>query len=86
MGPRDQKGSMMPYIKPDRRMAITETAGELNYALTTRILEYLDTQGESYQTYCEIAGVLSNIGDELYRRRVAAYEDRKIIENGDVYT
>lgn len=84
----------MPYIKKELRrpvsdskplILISKSCGELNYELTTMILDYITTQGESYQTYCEIAGVLSNIGDELYRRRVAAYEDRKIAENGDVY-
>jgi len=29
-------------------------------------------------------GVLSAITEEFYRRKVAPYEDEKIVENGDV--
>lgn len=80
----------MPYIKSETRNALAQfesplTAGELNYLLTMYILDYLSDKGESYQTYCEIEGVLSHVSKELYRRRVSDYEDEKIKENGDVY-
>jgi len=61
-----------------------QTAGELNYVLTGYVLQYLRTHGESYQTYCEIEGVLGHISMELYRRRLAAYEDEAIRRNGDL--
>lgn len=32
-----------------------------------------------------IIGALENSSSELYRRKIAPYEDKKIIENGDVY-
>jgi len=80
----------MPYIKEDRRESIDkrldiEKAGELNYQFTQVILNYLDTKGESYQTYNDIMGAIECCKLELYRRKVGLYEDKKIKENGDVY-
>ena len=79
----------MPYINPKARWLLEDypipgSPGELNYLLTQQVLDYLRIRGESYQTYCEIEGVLGHIGKELYRRRVAPYEEEKIKENGDV--
>ena len=39
----------------------------------------------SYKTCNDITGALINCEHEFYRRVVAPYEDKKIIENGDVY-
>lgn len=86
----------MPYIKQDRRDAIfgdslkdydsaIGNAGELNFFITSVLQQYLDTKGESYQTYNDIMGVLEGAKMEIYRRKVAVYEDLKIKENGDVY-
>jgi broad-specificity NMP kinase len=74
----------MPYIKQDRRKSSPETAGELNYHITRMIMKYL---GESpgYTEYNSVVGVLECAKIELYRRMVAPYEDKKIVENGDVY-
>ena len=83
----------MPYIlQPSRvelqsaldRWRLPQNAGALNYVLTRHVLEYIKTKGESYQTYVEIEGVVGHITKELYRRRVADYEEEKIKENGDV--
>ena len=80
----------MPYIDDKRRHQVILngdilTAGELNFYITSVILDYLTAHGESYQTYNDILGVLSAIPQELYRRKIAPYEDKKIEENGDVY-
>jgi len=85
----------MPYIKLiDRlrtmpadalRQILPDTAGELNYALTVIILNYLKVHLRSYATFNEIIGVLECIKQELYRREIAPYEDRKKEENVDVY-
>lgn len=81
----------MPYIKPDRRIDICinegklEVAGELNYCLTYKCKQYLKQHGESYNTYNEIIGALECCKLELYRRKIALYEDTKIKENDDVY-
>lgn len=60
------------------------TAGQLNYQLTTLCQDYL-YKNESYQSYNDILGALEGCKLELYRRKIANYEDKKIEENGDVY-
>lgn len=80
----------MPYIpEHDRNMRtrdFPQTAGELNYAITRLIQEFLDRQGKpGYRDFNEVVGVLECCKLEFYRRAVAAYEDEKIAENGDVY-
>ena len=85
----------MPYIKDERRKALwsesstdfnsdIENAGELNYFITTICHDYLNHKGECYQTYNDIIGALEGAKLELYRRKVAIYENRKMLENGDV--
>ena len=80
----------MPYINQEKRNEIYDgnppkTAGELNYLFSQEIVNYLYINGESYQTYNDIIGVLEATKLELYRRLVARYEDKKLGENGDVY-
>ena len=80
----------MPYInQPTRREILRgdpiESPGELNYALTLLVTAYMRYHGESYQRFNDVIGALEGCKMELYRRRVAPYEDRKIVENGDVY-
>ena len=62
-----------------------ETPGEMNYAITEMIINYLDRKGTSYTNMNEVVGVLECAKLELYRRKVSDYEDEKIEENGDVY-
>lgn len=80
----------MPYIlKEDRPLldagSTPLTPGELNYLLTMTCIKYLESRGESYQTYNNIIGALECAKLEMYRRSIAPYEDKKIQENGDVY-
>ncbi len=85
----------MPYInKEDRKQfeSIIEmippfvTCGELNYVLTLICQNYIkDLGGESYQIYNDIIGVLECCKQELYRRKISKYENKKIKKNGDVY-
>lgn len=81
----------MPYIKPERRRAILaggkpRDAGELNFAITILVDNYLKEKGEiRYSHVNEIVGVLDCAKLELYRRVAGPYEDEKIAENGDVY-
>ena len=79
----------MPYIPENERQAIKDdcvpvTAGQLNYKIHLLLEEYVNTNGESYQTYNDILGALEGVKLELYRRRVSSYEDKKIAENGDI--
>lgn len=87
----------MPYIKSEDRPAIDERIqqlveylqsrpienqdGDLNYAISRIIHELYP---EKYFHYNRALGVLSAIQLELYRRKIAPYEDGKIIENGDL--
>jgi hypothetical protein len=61
-----------------------DTPGELNFAITQLLLNYLDG-GMSYTAINEVIGVLECAKLELYRRVAAPYEDKKKEENGDVY-
>lgn len=80
----------MPYITQAAREfleyegAIPENAGELNYLITTIIHDYWRANGQNYQAFNDIIGALEGAKLELYRRKVAPYEDLKIQENGDV--
>ena len=87
----------MPYIKQDRRDWLDDIAndigdffgnddsasvGDLNY-LITKIL--LATDPQNYSDFNALVGMLECCKLEFYRRAVAAYEQQKINENGDVY-
>lgn len=81
----------MPYIDQTDRDQISsgrdiETAGELNFVISTIINEYLSIKGKSYKNINEVVGALECAKLELYRRIAAPYEDIKIHSNGDVYT
>lgn len=80
----------MPYIKKEDREAFwggaePETPGELNYAITLMLNDYISYNGASYSSYNEVIGVLECVKLELYRRVISKYEDKKMKENGDVY-
>jgi len=81
----------MPYIAKDARErlaggAAVEKPGELNYAISRICDRYLASRGLSYQVINDVVGALECAKQEFYRRVAAPYEDRKIRENGDVYT
>tara|TARA_B100001778_G_scaffold216920_1_gene179683 strand:- start:506 stop:802 length:297 start_codon:yes stop_codon:yes gene_type:complete len=60
----------------------TTLLGEINYTFS-RILA--KSMGQtSYSKIAMITGVLENIKQEFYRRIAASYEDKKIVENGDI--
>lgn len=87
----------MPYITPNDRPAIDEKIndliaylrsrpvehqdGDLNYAVSRIVHEVYPAR---YFHYNRALGVLTAIQLELYRRKIAPYEDEKIAENGDV--
>ena len=82
----------MPYIPTKDRAMLDPntklfaiTAGELNFQITSLIIEYMGAQGLSYQTCNDIVGALDGAKVEFQRRVVAPYEDMKIAQNGDVY-
>ena len=81
----------MPYIRPALRPgldagAVAFSPGELNYLLTKAIDRYWQTHPRNYQTINDIVGALEGAKTEFQWRIVRDYEDRKIAQNGDVYT
>lgn len=79
----------MPYIEQAARASaekFPETVGELNYAITHLINDYLLAVGIRYETLNAVDGVLGLAQAEFRRRVVFPYEDEKMEQNGDVYT
>ncbi len=81
----------MPYINQEARERLAadgkpEGPGELNYALTKVVDDYLCRKGGvRYAHLNEVIGTLECVKQELYRRVAAPYEDQKRDETGDVY-
>jgi len=78
----------MPYIKPTTReeaKAAPKSPGELNFAITTLLDNYLSRLGLSYDSINDSIGALECAKLELYRRLGAPYESIKQAQNGDVY-
>ena len=88
----------MPYIDKNRREELEAadldrvikkltvrnlSAGDLNYIITKLLVAQIPKV--SYTKINELVGVLECAKLELYRRLAAKYEDKKIIDNGDVY-
>jgi hypothetical protein len=79
----------MPYIDPARRqelalMAGVDTPGEMNFLISCLIWEYYSSN-KNYQAINDVIGALEGAKLEFTRRVMYPYEDKKIIENGDVY-
>lgn len=58
--------------------------GTLNYCVTKLMVKAMGHMGHRYHTLAMIAGVLSNVSSELYRRCAAPYEDRAADISGDI--
>ena len=81
----------MPYIHQERRKeldagATAKNGGELNYTISSLFNTYLIEHGISYQTISDCTSAADNAVREFYRMVVGPYENRKILENGRVYT
>lgn len=81
----------MPYIPQERRDELEaqglpnpETDGELNYLVTKLALKLLG-EAPRYTDYNEVIGVLECAKLEFYIKKVRPYEEKKILENGDVF-
>ncbi len=61
---------------------ISKIAGNINYTFS-RICASL-VGDPTYPKIALITGVLENIKQEFYRRVAEAYEDQKILQNGDI--
>ena len=80
----------MPYIlkatRPLVESGLVKSAGDLDYYITMACLRFLKDQGQCFDTFAKIDGVLGLVQDEFRRRKIHPYEDVKITENGDVFT
>lgn len=86
----------MPYIdEPGRTkfLPITneigrteiDSKGELNYLITSLLIQYMIQHGLKYDSINDVLGAVDGAGKEFYRRVAVPYENAKIDENGDVY-
>lgn len=85
----------MPYIEQlERSQYNTEIeilatklkdqpVGHINYVIS-RLIWMLFAQKVSYTWGNNLMGVLRCVAHEFYRRKLVPYEDKKIVENGDV--
>lgn len=82
----------MPYVKQEHRPnldIVVQTManvgisvnGDLNYVLFAFCKRHINP---SYNNYKNYLGELNEAAEEIRRKLLARYEDRKIIENGDV--
>lgn len=79
----------MPYIEGNDRLraaSAPRTPGELNFAITRLINNYVQDKGLSYTHVNDALGALEGAKLEFYRRVVVPYEEQKRVVNGDVYT
>lgn len=78
----------MPYIEQQKREDLNSilptTAGELNFLIHSIVNEYFSMKDESYQAYNDIIGAIECAKLEIYRRKVAPYEEQKLKQNGDI--
>ena len=82
----------MPYIKPTSRPVFDaairdltmkiETPGDLNYVLSRIAAGSIRTR--NYDSISAAVNALEMAKLELVRRMLAPYEDKKIVENGDI--
>ena len=77
--------SLAKLVEEEAERQAKTPAGDLNYIITTLIDKTYRNWGDNYQDFNEKVGILECAKLELYRRRVAPYEDEKIELNGDVF-
>jgi hypothetical protein len=91
---------MMPYIPPQDQGAWSDAMyavldkirrhgisnGELNFLFTTLCVAFIDRHSTSYNTIADVIKALECAKLEFYRRVAVPYEDKKIEQNGDVYS
>jgi hypothetical protein len=74
----------MPYIKIEERDGrAPENVGQLTFALVAICDQY---RRDHFADMAQVVAALECAKLEFYRRVVAPYEDKKMIENGDVFS
>lgn len=77
----EQKARMELHVRTDRDI---KTPGELNYAITMLVNQYLGAD-LNYQLINDVLGALDGAAKEFYRRVAVPYEDVKLSANGEVF-
>jgi len=81
----------MPYILQKDRVDLftgvrkPANSGELNFMITSLLIDYIQEHGLRYANINGCLGALSGADYEFKRRVVKPYEKKKCAENGDVY-
>jgi hypothetical protein len=81
----------MPYLTSAERASLDDgrkalKAGDLNYQFSKLLNDFLVTKGLSYAAINEAIGALECCKLELYARVARPYEEKKALQNGEVYT
>lgn len=95
---KNKKEKIMPYIKKEDRAFLEDIAkeavnelkklpndelvGNLNYIISKICWELSDPP--KYAKFNAIIGALECAKLEMYRRMISPYEDKKILQNGDI--
>jgi hypothetical protein len=84
----------MPYIKNEEKIKFIKfinnlvsyinSKGDLNYVICELVGQYIAQTGVSYINMSEKIDAVHDAETELRRRLLDPYEDKKIMENGDV--
>ncbi len=84
----------MPYIPGSRREVFdgllrqcaeyVQNEGELNYCIYKLSTLLIEKTGESYSNLSMCSSAMEHAKLEWYRKRLAPYEERKIMEHGDI--
>ncbi len=89
--PQDDRTTYDPMIETLAGLLAGESCdrrkGHANYVITQTLRKAWGVdhdENESYSSYADIVGTLECAKQELYRRWVAAYEDKAIAVNGDL--
>lgn len=84
----------MPYIKEEQRKILDPkvedlsdfitNGGKINYCIVKLCLSFVQFEGENYENYAECLAAIEGAKQELYRKHIAPYEDKKEQENGPI--
>jgi hypothetical protein len=77
--------NIKPYDEEKSKLTneeLLEISGDMNYCVSRLISSIMGDI--SYGKIAIITGVLENIKQEYYRRVAESYENKKMIENGDI--
>ena len=79
----------MPYLTEKRKQYLDEggpmqTKGDLTYIAFVAALTYLRDMGSNHDNISDTITALERAAHEVERRVLDPYEDKKILENGDI--